>query len=272
MKILLCVAGMPYAEDAASCGAIVAGVTQSPIMLLHVAHGEDDRENGKRVLAAAAEMLPDVMIETRIRVGEPVRQILAEVRDGDYDMMIMGARQGGGLRQQLLGSVAQKIVRRVPTSILVARRVGQSLERILICTGGKDVAEPVIEMGARLAQATAAQAILLHVTSAAPGMYTGLREIEETLPKLLQSNTSIARHLHRGSDVLEQRQVATEMRLRQGVAADQILSEAREGNYDLLIIGTSGAAGRLQEWLLGNVTKQIVENAPRSVLVVKQEQ
>ena len=272
MRILLCIAGMPYAEDAVSYGAIVAGVTQSPITLLHVARGNQDRENGKRVLAAASEMLPDVLVETRIRVGDPVKQILAEVREGAYDMMVMGARQGGGLKQQLLGSVAQKIVRRVPTSILVARKVGKGIKRILICTGGKDVADPVIEMGARLAQATAAQATLLHVADTAPGMYTGLREMEETLPKLLQSNTSIALHLHRGSEILEQHQVATEMKLRQGVAADQLLIEAREGNYDLLVIGASGAAGRLQEWLLGNVTRQIVEHSPRSVLVVKQEE
>jgi len=270
MRILLCVAGMPYAEDAVSCGAIVAGATQSPITLLHVARGEEERENGKHILAAAGEMLPDVSVETRIRVGDPVKQILAEVRDGDYDMMVMGARQGGGLKQQLLGSVAQKIVRRVPTSVLVAREVGTGLERILICTSGNDVAEPVIEIGNWLAEATHAQATLLHVTDTAPGMYTGLREIEETLPRLLQSDTSIARHLRRGAEILERCHVPTELKLRRGIAADQILSEAREGDYDLTVIGASGAAGRLQEWLLGNVTRQVVKHAPRSVLVVKQ--
>lgn len=271
MKILLCVAGMPYAEDAVSSGSIVASATQSPVTLLHVIRHEEDRAAGERALAAAREMMPGLTVDTRIRQGDPVNQILADVQESGYGLMVVGAHRGGGLRQQLLGSVAQKVVRRVPTSVLVARQVRSNLERVLICTGGIAVAERVIETGAWLAGATQARATLLHVTGTAPGMYTGLREIEETLPKLLQTNTPIARHLRRGAEILEQHQVTTELRLRRGVAADEILREAREGDYDLTAIGASGAAGRLNEWLMGNVTRQIVEHALRSVLVVKQE-
>lgn len=270
MKILLCVAGMPYAEAAVSFGSIIAGVTQSPVTLLHVARPDEDRAASERILAAAREILPGLMVETRIRRGDPVRQILSEVKKGRYDLTVIGARQGGGLTQQLLGSVAQKVVRRIPTSVVVAREVGPSLERVLICTGGKDVAVPVIETGAWLAEAAHAQATLLHVTSSAPGMYTGLHAIEETLPKLLQTDTPTARHLRHGAEILERHQVTAELRLRQGIAANEILRETREGDYDLVVIGASGAAGRLREWLLGNVTRQIVEHSPCSVLVVKQ--
>ncbi len=275
MKILLCVAGMPYAEAAVSFGSIMAGVTESPITLLHVARRKEDRAASERILAAAGEMLPGLTagtlaVETRIRQGVPVKQILAEVQEGHYDLTIIGARQGGALTQQLLGSVAQKVVRRLPTSVVVAREVGLSLEHVLICTGGKDVAVPVIETGARLAEAAHAQATLLHVTDTAPGMYTGLHALEETLPKLLQANTPTSRHLRRGAEILERYQVTAELKLRQGIVADEILREIREGDYDLVAIGASGAAGRLREWLLGNVTRQIVEHSPHSVLVVKQ--
>ncbi len=271
MKILLCVAGMPYAEAAISLGSMIAGLTQSPVTLLHVIRHEEDRAAGERILAAARENLPGLTVDTCIRQGDPIQQIMTEVRKGKYDLMVIGARQGGGLTQQLLGSVAQKIVRRIPTSVLIAREVGPSLERVLICTGGIDVAEPVIETGARLAQAARAQATLLHVTGNAPGMYTGLREIEETLPALLQTDTPAARHLRYGAEILDQRDVAAELKLRHGVAADEILREVHEGNYDLILIGASGAAGRLREWLLGNVTRQVVEHASCSVLVVKQK-
>ncbi len=274
MKILLCVAGMPYAEAAVSFGSIIAGVTESPVTLLHVARRKEDRAASERILAAAGEMLPGLTagtlaVETRIRQGDPVKQILAEVQEGHYDLTVIGARQGGGLTQQLLGSVAQKVVRRIPTSVVVAREVGPSLEHVLIRTGGKDVAVPVIETGARLAEAAHAQATLLHVTDTAPGMYTGLHALEETLPKLLQANTPTSRHLRRGAEILERYQVTAELKLRQGIVADEILREIREGDYDLVAIGASGAAGRLREWLLGNVTRQIVEHSPHSVLVVK---
>jgi nucleotide-binding universal stress UspA family protein len=269
MKILLCVAGMPYAEAAVSFGSIIAGVTKSPVTLLHVVRRKEDRAAGEHVLAAAREMLPGLTVDTRIRQGDPIGRILAEVRKGSYDLVVVGARQEGRSMQQLLGSVTQKVIRRIPTSVLVARQVGPSLERVLICTGGIAVAERVIETGAWLAEAAHARAILLHVTSPAPSMYTGLNQVEETLPKLLRTDTPTARHLRHGAEILERHQVTAKLRLRHGVAADEILREADEGDHDLIVIGASGAAGRLKGWLLGNVTRQVVEHARCSVLVVK---
>lgn len=271
MKILLCVAGMPYAEAAVSLGGDIATVTQSPITLLHIVRREEDRANGEHALATAREMLPGLTVDTCICQGDPVGMILVKVEKGNYDLVVIGARRETGLTQQLLGSVAQKVTRRVPTSVLVAREVGPSLDRILICTGGIAVADPVIETGARLAGASHARATLLHVTSPVPSMYTGLDDITETLPELLQTDTPIARHLRHGAEILARRQVTAELGLRYGVADDEILREARQGSYDLVVIGASGTAGRLKEWLLGNVTRQIVERAPCSVLVVKTE-
>jgi nucleotide-binding universal stress UspA family protein len=223
-------------------------------------------------------MLPDLTIDTRIRRGDPARRILAEAREGGYDLVIVGARQKPRLPAHLLGSVTQQVIRRVPTSVLVARQapspppsraVAPHLERVLICTGGADLADPVIETGAWLVGAAHARATLLHVVSPVPSMYTGLDEIEETLSELLQTDTPLAQHLRHGVEILARHQVAAQLKLHYGVAADEILREAFEGHYDLIVIGASGTAGRLNEWLLGNVTRQVVEHAPCSVLVVK---
>ena len=269
MRMLLCVGGMPYAEAAVGFGGMIARITRSAVTLLHAIRRKEDRATGESILIAAREMLPGLAVNTRILRGDPTGRILAEARDGGYDLVVVGARQPNGLTQHLLGSVTQQIIRRVPTSVLVARQAGPSLGRVLICTSGADVAEPVIETGAWLAGAAHARTTLLHVSSPVPSMYTGLEEIEETLPELLQTDTPLARHLRRSAKILSRRQVTATLKQRHGVAADEILREALEGNYDLIVIGASGTAGRLREWLLGNVTRQVVEHAPCSVLVVK---
>jgi nucleotide-binding universal stress UspA family protein len=269
MEILLCVAGMPYAEAAVSFGGLIARTTRSPVTLLHVAPREEEPAAGEEALLRAGEMLPDLSVETRLRQGDPIANILAETQEGDYDLIVIGACREVGLAQRLLGSVAQAIVRRVPTSVLVVRQAKQELKRVLICTGGLDVANPVIEAGARLAGAARAKATLLYVTSPAASMYAGLG-IKETLSKLLHTDTPIARHLRHGSEILSQQQVDVELKLRHGVVADEVLREAQEGDYDLVVIGASGAAGRIREWLMRNITRQIVEHSPCSVLVVKQ--
>jgi universal stress protein A len=269
MRILLCVAGMPYAKATVSLGGTIAAVTQSSVTLLHVTGRRGDQMDGDRTLAAARDMLPGLTVDTRIGYGDAIKGILVEAKRGKHDLVIVGAYQGVGLTQQLLGSVAQKVARSVPTSVLVVRGHGLRLDRILICTAGMAVADPVIETGAQLAGAAHARATLLHVASPVPSMYTGLDDITETLAELLETDTPIARHLRHSAETLAQHQVAAELELRHGVASNEILREARQGDYDLVAIGASGTTGRLKEWLLGNVTRQIVGRAPCSVLVVK---
>lgn len=270
MRILLCIAGMPYAEATVGFGGVIACITTSPATLLHVIRQKEERATGDCILSLARKMLPDLTVETRIRQGDPIGRILAEAREGDYDLVVIGAPQALGLAQHLRSSVSLQIVRRAPTSVLVVGQARPSLERILICTGGLDVAEPVIETGAQLAGAAHARATLLHIASPIPSMYTGLNELEETLPELLRTATPIAQHLRHGAEILAQHRVAAELKLRYGVVADEILREAHEGNYDLIVVGVARTTVRLKRWLLGDVTRQIVDRALLPVLVVKQ--
>jgi nucleotide-binding universal stress UspA family protein len=270
MSILICVAGMPYAEATVGFGGVIARITTSPVTLLHVVRQKEERAAGDRILAFAHEMLPDLTVKTRIRRGDPIGRILTEIREGGYDLVVVGAPQAVGLTQRLLSSATLQIIRRAPTSVLVVGQARPGLERILICTGGLEVAEPVIETGAQLAGVAQVQATLLHVVSPIPSMYTGLNEIEETLPDLLRTATPIARHLHQGAEILTRHQVTAELKLRYGVVTDEILREAHEGNYDLIVIGVVKTASRLKRWLLGDVTREIVDRALLPVLVVRQ--
>jgi nucleotide-binding universal stress UspA family protein len=269
MRILLCVAGMPYAEATVRFGGVIARITTSLVTLLHVMRQREERAASDRILTLAREMLPGLTVETRIRRGDPIGRILAETREGGYDLVVIGTPQAVGLSQHLRSSVTLQIVRRVPTSVLVVGQARPSLERILICTGGLDVAEPVIEAGAQLAGVAHARATLLHIASPIPSMYTGLNEIEETLPELLQTATPTARHLRHGAEILARHQVSAELKLRYGVVADEILREAHTGHYDLVVLGVAGTTGRLKRWLLGDVTRQIMDRALLPVLVVK---
>jgi nucleotide-binding universal stress UspA family protein len=269
MRILLCVAGLPYAERTIQLGGAIARTNCALITMLHIVPSERERPDGEATLATARKKLPDLEVTTRVRRGDPAGRILAEIREGKYNLVIIGANQSTRLRHQLLGSVALQVVRRAPISVLIVRPTWKELCCILICTGGAEVARPVIEGGAWLARAVNAQATLLHVSNPVPSMYTGLGEFEETLVELLKTDTPVARHLRAGAEILNRYQVPAELKLRHGVAVDEILYEAQEGQYDLAVIGAAGATGPLRKWLLGNVTQQIAECAPCSVLIVK---
>lgn len=57
-------------------------------------------------------------VATHIAQGDPVDEILREVRDRGHHLVVMGTHGRTGLSHALLGSVAEKVVRRAPCAVL----------------------------------------------------------------------------------------------------------------------------------------------------------
>ena len=57
-------------------------------------------------------------VATHIAQGDPVDEILREIRDRRHDLVVMGTHGRTGLAHALLGSVTEKIVRRAPCPVL----------------------------------------------------------------------------------------------------------------------------------------------------------
>jgi len=259
---------MPYARRTVRCGHLVARATEAQVTVLTVLDRPQEAQQAQAILNHARQMLEGLAVETKTRRGLPAEEILLEVEEGGYDLVVIGAREVLSWAEQLLGSVARQIVSRTKVPVLVVKGSCSSLDRVLICTGGREYAEPAIEVGTRLAKATGARVTILHVISPPPTMYTGLREMEERVADFLGRDTPEARHLKGAAEVLQRHDVQGELELRQGVVADEILHKARKGNYDLIVVGSSYGQSGIRRYLLGDVTRQILDRSTRPVLVV----
>lgn len=62
-----------------------------------------------------------VAVESVILQGAPFTEIMARARDGGHDLIVMGTHGRTGLRHFLLGSVAERVVRRAPCAVLTVR-------------------------------------------------------------------------------------------------------------------------------------------------------
>jgi nucleotide-binding universal stress UspA family protein len=60
-------------------------------------------------------------VETQVRAGVPLAELLAAVQATGADVLVLGARGVGGLERLLLGSVAEGALSRAPVSVLVVR-------------------------------------------------------------------------------------------------------------------------------------------------------
>jgi nucleotide-binding universal stress UspA family protein len=56
-----------------------------------------------------------------VKIGNPVEEILLEVEDKSYDMVVMGAHGHNALANALMGSTSRRVVRRSKKPVLVVR-------------------------------------------------------------------------------------------------------------------------------------------------------
>ncbi len=99
-------------------------------------------------------------------------------------------------------------------------------------------------------------------------MYTGLDQIDESVEELLQTDTAYAQHLRKGVEILNEKQIQSEVKIRRGIPIEEVVRETQTVNYDLVVIGTSAVNRGIKEMLLGNLTIKIVDRVELPVLVV----
>ena len=119
-----------------------------------------------------------------------------------------------------------------------------------------------MQLTGKLAAAVGASVTLLHVMAEPPAMYADLVRMEEDVDQLLESNSELGTNLRRQKRELERLGVSAEVRLRHGIVIDQVFEEVRDGNYDLIVTGTSQARGLLRHYIMGDLTRGHFEPTP----------
>jgi nucleotide-binding universal stress UspA family protein len=271
VKFLLIVDQLPKDEQVIKLGGTIAQHTDSRITLLHVAARQEEKAAGETLLNQARQLLQNLPVETSLCFGKTITKVLHEARDGGYDLLVIGAGISTKPPQDELpiNSSTLSIIRRTRASVLVVRNPRPELSRVLILTGGLDISEPAIEAGAQLAKALNTEVFLLHVVGAIPSMYTGLDEIEETLPELLSTQTPFAQHLRRAAEILDRHGVRSHIKLRHGVVTEEIIREVSTDDYDLIISGTPEKTHPIKRVLLGDVIENVLKHTTCPFLIVK---
>lgn len=84
---------------------------------------DQTREHADEILEDATELAAERgrSLETKVVTGEPDHRIVAQAEEESVDLIVMGSHGREAISRVLLGSVAEKVVRRSPVSVLVVR-------------------------------------------------------------------------------------------------------------------------------------------------------
>jgi nucleotide-binding universal stress UspA family protein len=270
MKLLICSDGSEQADRAVRLGATIAGACKAEVTLLGIIEVKGNSDSILDSLKRGQALLQDkgVRAELVTKVGNPIEEIVRRTDEATFDLVVIGAIRKEQRGLFWLSSKAYKIVKEVEPPVLIVVGRSVSLKKILICSGGKSYIDPAVRLTGQIAGGAGAQITLLHVIPEMPAIYAHLPRIHETADWLLSSNTELGLNLRREKETLEALGVVTEVKLRRGSVLEEILRESTEGGYDLIVTGSAPSRG-LRTYVLGDVSREIVNRSSSPVLVVR---
>jgi nucleotide-binding universal stress UspA family protein len=271
MRILICSDGTDPADKPVSLGGLVAAPCEAETTLLGIAELSGDEQPLRAALESEAQKLRGfgVSPEVVLRTGEPIREILHQTTEASYDLTIIGARHKGTTGLYWRSEKTYEVIKAIPSPVLLATGACETLKSFVVCTGGKTFIDAAVLLTGKLAAAVGASVTLLHVMAEPPAIYADLVRLEEDVAQLLQSNSELGRNLRAQKESLEQLGVATTVRVRHGIVLSQVFAEVDEKNHDLIVTGSSPTRGPLGHYIMGDLTRSIVNHTNVPVLVAR---
>lgn len=145
-------------------------------------------------------------------------------------------------------------------------------EKILLCSDGSDTALRAAEAAAALAKRLGVELTVLHVAQAPAMLPSSLTMLPaSTSPMIIAELLEVDHESARVPTVavLEEAGVGFNFVETSGDVADAILHCAKEGGFDLIVLGSRGL-GAVKSFFLGSVSSRVTQHAPCAVLIVKQ--
>src|SRR4030067_88622 len=249
--------------------------TNIQITVLGVSENKSDLDN----IVASMDLIDKkfgttYVVDRRIRNGKPIEEIMSEVVESKYDLLVVGGGRGQlALLHPQLGSTTSKLARKLHTHFLVARNISTEVNKILFCTGAKAPASLTMRLGGEWISNTPAKIGLLHVLPANLEKIGDSCNVVTTYEKDDHGNREQRDLvLSQAGQQLRTAGVKNEIitKIRQGLVVDEVLNELKEGEYQLLVIGVHYQPGqnRWQGTLLDDVTDQLLNRCNCSVLII----
>jgi len=223
------------------------------------------REDGERLLDRVQSLLPIHAGPStkQLRIGSPAEVIVATAEEQKTDLIVVGARGLGPIKERLFGSVSHRILALAPCASLIVNGPVKAMTQILLPLQGLSDAEAAIRFLQLKPFHDAVEITLLTILPSTQPPWP----VNAAVAGKLEEQA-----LHSARDYIDG--VAERLRalgyLARGIAmfgtpSAVILQEAARLRSDLILIGTSGRQG-ITRFVLGSVSHAVLHKMPCPVL------
>jgi nucleotide-binding universal stress UspA family protein len=273
-RLLITVDGSDCSRRAAKYGLELAARYDADTEVVTVS-GSD--ELGQGILDEVGALAADigVAIETDVLSGKPATSIADRAAEAGADCIVMGRSGRSGVRQRLLGTITERVLRRSAPPVLtvpdgdIADDTGTEYGNVLVTTDGSDLAAAAGPYAAALASDFEA---VLHVLNAVDvqaeaGVFNAGGVDREYIERLERNGETAVDDFLAATDTagLDVREAVL-----RGHAPDVIGEYAEDHDVDLVVMSSEGQSN-LAGQQLGTVAGRVLRTVDRPVLVVTED-
>lgn len=236
----------------------------------------------------AEEKIP---FERKMFDGKNYSALVEDIRVSDYDLVVIGALGTGAVKESVIGSVTERVVRRTQTDTLIVKDTRPPEEQtggpILVAIDGSPQSFAGLKTAILLAKAEgcALEAVAVYDPYLHYSVFNGIVDVlSEKASKIFRFkeqeqlheeiiDTGLAKiyqsHLQVAKDIAREEGVELATTLLDGKAFEKVVNHARKQKARLLIVGRIGVHSE-ETMDIGSNSENLLRLAPCNILLVSQ--
>lgn len=276
-EFLIATNGFKDSWSAIEYGAWFAKSMQMKITLLGVTEKQgpasiDDHHPLDDIFEEAVRLFKDRGVEysLEVRNGEAEIVIPEKANSGDF-ITVVGPLGRSQFKRWLTGRSIRPLLEKITGPILYVPKTRLPLKRILISIGGLGYADSAEKLALKFAATNKAEVTILHVVPPTDLDYPTANKVDSHAEDLVETDTPQGRNLKKDLETAQRHGLKAKVVVRQGNVVEEILNEAKSGNYDMLCLGSPYSAHTLRHYYTPNVTAEVAESLLCPVLTARFE-
>jgi nucleotide-binding universal stress UspA family protein len=226
------------------------------------------RQRAEAALRAKLTETAPAGAQMEVSVGVPFVEIIRAARSSNADLVVLGAHGGHYLREWLLGTTAERVIRKGDRPVLVVKKSPKGpYRRLLVAVDFSETSKRALALAVRMAPKARLTLLNVYDFGLAEPLRAGGTTSEELL-RLQQTYeqqrrerlAAFAREAGLDPD-------KAQLLVRYGYPGIVINAVAAEQRTHLVVVGTQGLSG-LRYVLLGSVAEHVLREARCDVLAV----
>lgn len=224
------------------------------------------------IFSQAVGLFQEYNLEYSLEIHEGRAEEVIPEKAKEKDFLIVLTPLGRPpLRRLLLRRSFRQLMADIDRPILYVPSACIPPTRILICLGGLGYGTTAEEFGLEIALSVNAPVTLLHVVPPIAMNYPETRTVRDNWEELSEDRDSLLGRTLRSAlaEAHSIEDLKANLKIRQGNVIEEILAELKEGDYDLVCMGSLYSAHGLRKMYVPNVTAEVAEVIGCPVLTVR---